>query len=402
VGCREMIMGRRAGVRLFVGLACAGLMTSCVGHPAPAPPSSRPAATGVSTGTPRSSASASGPTTPASHIAPVFAMYYLWWDRQHWTSRLGRDYPLTGADQPLPASLDASGCATRTGYRGNVETDISPGLAYNQSNPAVISEDLRQAAATGLTGFAVNWAGTGAPGQSASSTALNTRLNDVFAAAQRLNSAGTPFKIILNYQSSARRLTTSQFINDLDYFVSTYGNNPVLDHSFSPLPEVIMAGTWKYTDADLATISRALRGRLYLIGDEKPSSWDDARAKYLDGTSYYWSSQNPITNPSSFETLRKFAELVRTTPNPDGRPKTWLAPFTPGYNAMLRYHSTTCVPRDDGRTMHALFEGNAESHPDGWTLISWNEITEGTYVVPLKRYGMNYLRELKSILRPHR
>jgi hypothetical protein len=329
-------------------------------------------------------------------------MYYLWWDRGHWTSHLGRDYPLSAADQRLPATLDASGCATRTGYRGNVETDISPGLTYDQSNPAVIARDLRLGAAAGLTGFAVNWVGTGASKQSPSSSTLNTRLQNVFTAAERMNSAGTPFKIILNYQSSARRLTTSQFINDLGYFVSTYGNSPVLDHSFSSLPEVIMAGTWKYTDTELAAISQSLRSRLYLIGDEKPSSWDAARAKYLDGTSYYWSSQNPITNPSSFATLQRFADLVRATPNPDGRPKTWLAPFTPGYNAMLLYHSNTCVPRDNGRTMRELFDGNAASRPDGWTLISWNEITEGTYVVPLKRYGDKYVRELASILRAGR
>ena len=377
------------GVGLLVAVAIAGLVSSCVGHTAHAPSSVGHASTG-----PRG--------TPSGHVAPAFAMYYLWWDRRHWTSRLGQAYPIAGADQPLPATLDGSGCATRTDYRGNVETDISPGLAYDQSDPAVITDDLRLAATTGLTGFAVNWAGAGVPNQTVSSTELNTRLNNVFAAAQRLNAEGTSFKIMLNYQSSARRLTTSQFINDLDYFASTYGKSPALDHSFSPLPEVIMAGTWKYSDAELATISRALRGRLYLIGDEKPSSWDSARAKYLDGTSYYWSSQNPITNPSSFATLEKFAAVVRATPNPDGRPKTWLAPFTPGYNAMLRYNSTTCVPRNNGETMRALFDGNAASRPDGWTLISWNEITEGTYVVPLKRYGTKYVRELRSLLHGHR
>jgi hypothetical protein len=48
--------------------------------------------------------------------------------------------------------------------------------------------------------------------------------------------------------------------------------------------------------------------------------------------------------------------------------------------------------------MRSLFAGNSASHPDGWTLISWNEITEGTYVVPLLRYGKTYLNVLKSII----
>jgi hypothetical protein len=393
-GLKKLLVTRsHLGVAVPILVAC--LLSSCV-HQGTSTPTPTTAAATRSPGLP------SGSTTTPGRRAPVFAIYYLWWDRQHWTSRLGRSYPSTGTGQVLPATLDASGCATRTDYPGNVETDVSPGLSYDQDNPATITRDVRLAAQTGLAGFVVNWVGTGAPNQNPSATSLNTRLGEVFAAVHQINSEGTPFKIILNYQSSARRLATSQFINDFGYFVSTYGKDPALDHSFSPLPEVVMAGTWKYSDKDLATISRALRGRMYLIGDEKPSSWDKARAEYLDGTSYYWSSQNPIANSSSFATLRRFAASVRATLNPDGRHKTWLAPFTPGYNAMLLYHTPTCVPRDGGKTMRALFTGNAASQPDGWTLISWNEITEGTYVVPLLRYGTKYLELLTSILRAGR
>jgi hypothetical protein len=387
----------------FVATLLSGL-TSCVGHGAThttaPPPSTIPTGTTSSTPSalPSSSATPSGSPTVPSGAAPVFAFYYLWWDRRHWTSHLGA-YPYNRTGEPLPASLGASQCATVSGYRGNVETDVSPGLRYDQSNPATIIDDVRLAARTGLTGFLVNWVGTGQPQQSPSASSLDTRLKYVISAVHQVNAEGLPFKIILNYQSSARRLSTTQFVNDFNYFLSAYGSDPALDHSFSPLPEVVMAGTWKYSDAELATISKPFRGRMYLIGDEKPSSWDAARAQYLDGTSYYWSSQNPITNAKSFDTLTSFAQTVRATPNPDGRPKTWLAPFTPGYNAMLLYHTKTCVPRDGGRTMRTLFAGNAASRPDGWTLISWNEITEGTYVVPLTRYGTEYLDVLRSILR---
>ena len=49
------------------------------------------------------------------------------------------------------------------------------------------------------------------------------------------------------------------------------------------------------------------------------------------------------------------------------------------------------MPRDNGATLQALFDGNAAGDPDGWLLISWNEITEGTYVTPeLQRYGGAY------------
>lgn len=383
-----------AGLVVSVLLAC--VLSSCVTSKSPAPTLSNRASTHTPTGTP---ASSTATTAPSGRRVPVFAIYYLWWDRQHWVSRLGRGYPTTGAHQPLPATLNAAGCGTVTAYPGNMETDVSRGLVYDQNNPATIAQDVRLAAHTGLSGFIVNWVGTGAPHQTPSSTSLNTRLGHVFAAVHEINAEGIPFKIILNYQSSARKLSTTQFTNDFDYFLSTYGTDPALDHSFSTLPEVVMAGTWKYTDNDVATIWHGFHNRMYLIGDEKPSSWDHARAQYLDGTSYYWSSQNPIKNASSFTTLKHFAATVRASRNPDGRPKTWLAPFTPGYNAMLLYGTSTCVPRDDGRTMRTLFAGNAASDPDGWTLISWNEITEGTYIVPLQRYGTRYVDVLKSLLR---
>ena len=351
---------------------------------------------GQSSRSSRSSAASRG--HPALSRVPVFAIYYMWWDRQHWLSHLGRRYPATAAAAPLPATLDRSGCGAVSRYPGNVETDVSRGLAYDQSKPQTITRDVRLAAQAGLAGFVVNWVGTGQPAQTPRSSSYDTRLQWMFDAVHALNAAGTRFTLILNYQSSAKRRSTTQFARDFGYFLSRYGRDPALDHRYSTRPEVVMAGTWKYTDGEITAISRQFRSHLYLIGDEKPSSWDATRAQYLDGTSYYWSSQNPVKNPRSFATLQHFAATVRATRNPDGRPKTWLAPFSPGYNASLLYHTPTCVPRDNGRTMTTLFAGNTASDPDGWTLISWNEITEGTYVVPLVRYGPTYVDRLRALL----
>jgi hypothetical protein len=360
-------------------------------HTAGSPPSAGPPAGG---------SGPSGSVSPTGHT-PIFAIYYMWWDRQHWLSRLGPAYPVA-AGWPLPATVSGDGCGTVNKFAANKETDISPGLRYDQSDPATIDNDVRLAAKAGLDGFVVNWIGTGRPDQTVTSSDYNQRLKYMFDAVHRLDAAGGHFSIMLNYQSSAKKLQVAQFVADLGYFSRTYGNDPVLDHRFSKRVEVVMAGTWKYTDAQVAQISQALRPSFYLIGDEKPSTWDAARETYLDGTSYYWSSQNPAKNPSSFATLEQFAATVRSHPNPDGTPKTWLAPFTPGYNAMLLYGTSTCVPRDNGQTMRTLFEGNARSRPDGWTLISWNEISEGSYVVPLSRYGTAYVDDLAAITQANR
>ncbi len=382
----------------MVALLAALLLAGCTGSGAPR--------AGSVSGSPPPPAATSAPAPApvgANVPAPVFAFYYMWWDRSHWLSRLGPAYPAAEAEAAsLPASLDARGCGATTAYPGNVETDISLGLAYDQSDPATIRRDVEQAAAAGLTGFLVNWIGTGQPGQGASSSAYDQRLANVFDAVHAVNAAGHRFRVILNYQSSAKVIPVNQIVTDVEWFTRTYGQDPALDHTWSSRPEVLLSGSWKYSDVDLGQVSRALRPNAYIIGDEKPSSWGAGRAAALDGVSYYWSSQDPYRNPASFATLTRFAKDVRATRNPDGTAKTWLSPFTPGYNAALLYKTPTCVPRDDGKTMQVLFAGNRASGPDGWTFISWNEISEGSYVVPLQRYGTKYVDDLAMLLRQGR
>ena len=91
------------------------------------------------------------------------------------------------------------------------------------------------------------------------------------------------------------------------------------------------------------------------------------------------------------------ADRVRSTRNPDGSKKVWLAPLAPGYNPVLLHGGDTCVPRNNGDTMRRLFLGNLASQPDGWLLISWNEIAEGSHIVPLTRWGNAYLDVVRSI-----
>lgn len=336
--------------------------------------------------------SAQSAEIPASVIGPVFPVYYLWWTGNHWRDRLGPNYPYTAARSPLPAALDTTGCATRNRYAGNTLTDVSQHLAYDQTQASVIDADVRLAATLGVTGFAVNWNGTGQATQTPTDDADNRRLEWVFESVRRLNAEGTPFRLVLNYKGSANVLPPEVIINDLRYVLDRYGTDPVLDHTWSPLVEVVWAGSWKYTDAEIAAVRNATWGAVYLIGDEKPTTWNAARAVNLDGASYYWSSQNPYKNPSSFRQLAVWAELLRS------QGKVWLAPLTPGYNAQLLYGTSTCVPRNDGQTMHDLYIGNARSNPDGWLFISWNEIAEGSYIVPLTRYGTRYTDRLADLI----
>ncbi len=143
----------------------------------------------------------------------------------------------------------------------------------------------------------------------------------------------------------------------------------------------------------------AVRSKALLLGDETSASWTAARAASLDGDSYYWSSQDPVKNPQSFAQLRSLAATVRASgPNPDGSAKVWLAPLTPGFSPKLLTGSSTCVPRRGGQTLIDVYKGNATTSPSAFTLISWNEISEGSYIKPMRRYGNTFTDATSRIM----
>jgi hypothetical protein len=206
-----------------------------------------------------------------------------------------------------------------------------------------------------------------------------------------------PFSLVLSYKASAKVLPLSTILADLAYYRDHYASDPA-QYLLNGKPVVIFQGSHKYDDATLAAVAAAFGDTFRIIGDETPDTYTQQRGADMYGASYYWSTQDPSTNPESFGQLRDLAKAVRATPpNPDGSPKVWWAPFTPGYDGIL-LGDTTCIPRRDGDTMRMLFRGNATSNPDGWTLISWNEYAEGTYVDPMQRYGDRFLHALEGLL----
>ena len=128
-------------------------------------------------------------------------------------------------------------------------TDVSQGLAYDQSKQSVIEQDVRQAAGAGLAGFSVNWAGAGTSGQTLASNIYNQRLQWVVDAVHEVDAEGIPFKLHLNYKSAGHRSST-QITNDLNYFADRYRTDPALDHRYSPKPEMVWTGGSGYSDAE--------------------------------------------------------------------------------------------------------------------------------------------------------
>ena len=350
-------------------------------------------------GPPPASAAATGSTatsrTKAAHR--MFAYYYLWWSTRHWHDRLGGSYPYGSSPLPLPATLGSNGCDPTSRFSGNHLLDV-PRALWTQDNAATIERDVHKAIRAGLAGFAVDWVGTGARAQTPRSSSYNRRLAALVRVVNKVRREGKRFSLWVSYESSARMLSTRHIVNDLRYLARTYRGNAAFNRSNGHRPTVILVGSRKYDTRALATISRSARRHFYLVGDENWDTWTRARARHLDGDQYYWSSQDPYRNPHSFDQLATLAAKVRHSGrNPDGSRKRWFAPLAPGFNTQLA-GGDTCVPRKGGRTLKTLYAGNARTRPDGWVVISWNEITENTYLVPMQRYGRQSTSTLRSII----
>ena len=219
---------------------------------------------GVSTGLP---VTPSGPGAPAADTTPhgMYAYYYLWWSSSHWQSSLGPNFPFNRSPLPLPATLDASGCNPSSLYSGNVETD-SPAALFSQDDPGQINYDVQSAIAAGLTGFAVDWNGTGTPGQTPASDSENARLDMLVHAVDRAQAAGQDFHLWISYKASATILTQSAITADLGYLTSQYGHDPAFDRSNGGKPTLIWVGSYKYPLSVVAPVTTQFRPSWYLVG----------------------------------------------------------------------------------------------------------------------------------------
>jgi hypothetical protein len=336
-------------------------------------------------GTSSSGSSQHGITTGQASSAPegMYAYYYLWWSTKHWQDSLGSSFPYSRSPLPLPATLDAGGCNPSSSYSGNVETD-TPASLFTEDDPAQITYDVQSAIAAGLSGFAVDWKGTGSSGQTAGSAAESQRLAMLVQAVDQAQAQGHNFHLWISYEASDAILSQSTMQGDLSYLTSQYAGNPAFDRSNGGKPTFVWVGSYKYSNSAVAAISAQFRSSWYFVGGYQWNQWNSTVAQYFDADSPYWSSQDPWGNSQSFQQLASLASTLHA----EG--KKYFAPLSPGFDRELD-GSNGCVPRDNGATLDAIFHGNSSGNPDGWMLISWNEITEGTYVTPeLQRYGAAY------------
>jgi len=271
---------------------------------------------------------------------PVFAYYYVWFRPGSW-DRAKTDLPLLGA--------------------------------YDSADPAVVAQHIRWAREAGINGFIVSWK---------HEARLDAPLALLVDEARRQN-----FKLILLYEGldfQRNPLPVSQVSSDLQWFLATYGSNPVFD--VWGQPAVIWSGTWKFSSPDVAKVRATLRARakVLLLGSERSASDFAARSALFDGDAYYWSSADPQLTPGYQKRLDDLAAAVRAS---GGR---WVAPIVPGFDARL-VGGSSVVSRRSGDTYRASWAGAVSSDPSALGIISWNEFSENSHIEPSRSNQYSYL-----------
>ena len=342
-------------------------------------------------------APAPGPAAPTSN-APFFVHYYLWWTNLHWHDKLGPNYPFGTVPPPLPATMGGDGCSATSLYPGNQLLDIPQAGLYTQDDPATFDLNIQQAAAVGIQGFVVSWAGLGTPDQTPDSYGFNRRLESLAGRVAAYNAAhANKFYLIIGYDGASdggtpRSATWIQ--NDWNYLLSRHENDPVFQVPYyGNKPVLVLENSWRFSAAAVGAAVGPFTSRAVVIGDEHGLNyWNRGVSPYFAGASWYWSAQDPYGNPQSFSQIAAFAAQLRA----EG--KLWFAPMTGGFNTAALGGGSTCIPRNNGQTIQMTYDGNKASNPNGWFFISWNEYFENTYIEPSVRYGSRSLDVLQSII----
>ena len=315
---------------------------------------------------------------------PVYVYYYLWWSSNHWKNKLGANYPYSASPLPLPARTDTNGCSAVSNYTGNQLLDV-PTRLVSQDEAGAIEADIRLAKGAGVAGFWLNWSGDGTTTQTRTSVTYTPRLAEAFAASARVGG----FRNWVSYKAASMPSST-YIINDLNFLYNQFKNETAWER-IDGKPVVTFTGSRKYSDADVLRISNAVRDRMYLVGDETRATLTPTRIAMFDAITYYWSTQDPYGNPQSFNQIKEMGDKVHAAG------KRWYAPLNPGYNSSL-LDGGTCIPRRNGDTLRSVWNGNLASRPDGWGMISWNEIAENSHIKPMQKWGNTYLNVLASLI----
>jgi hypothetical protein len=279
----------------------------------------------------------------AGSPTPLLAYYYIWFTPSSW-SRGKTDIPLLGR--------------------------------YSSDDARVMRQHIRWAKAAGIGGFLVSWKST---------PSLDDRLARLIDVADVER-----FRLGIVYEGldfHRRPLPIATVRHDLERFARTFAR----DRAFRIFdrPVVVWSGTWRYTNAQIRSVTKHLRGRLLLLASAKNVDDYERVASLFEGDAYYWSSVNPRRHTGYARKLRKLSAAVHAHGG------LWIAPAAPGFDSRL-VGGTSVVERHGGDTLRRELNTAASSSPDAIAVISWNEFSENTAVEPSRAYGSTALNVIAA------
>jgi hypothetical protein len=280
----------------------------------------------------------------AGSPTPLLAYYYIWFTPSSW-SRGKLDLPLLGR--------------------------------YSSDDTEVMRQHVRWAKSAGITGFLVSWKST-------------PSLDDRLARLIRIADA-QQFRLGIVYEGldfHRRPLKIAKVRHDFERFADSFARDRAFTIFDRPL--VIWSGSWRYSNAQIRSVTQRLRGRLLLLASAKNVDDYERVASLFDGEAYYWSSVNPRRHTGYARKLRQLSAAVHA------RRGLWIAPAAPGFDSRL-VGGTSVVPRHDGDTLRRELNAAAASSPDAIGVISWNEFSENTFVEPSRAYGSTALNVIAAV-----
>ncbi|HEX6506000.1 MAG TPA: hypothetical protein VF221_00055 [Chloroflexota bacterium] len=287
---------------------------------------------------------------------PVLAFYYSWYHPTSWCRCQMSDLPLT---------------------------------RYESSDNATIDRQLTQASQAGITGFITSWPGPGNT-QDANLVKLLARI----AAHDRRT--GANFVSSLYFESDADAIR-SNLAGAMRYAIQHYTADQHFFHwqgkpvifIWHPIGNGRTLSTWA-----------ALRQRLdpghHLIWLAEGT--DTSLLSVFDGLHLFSAAYWGLLDGTIGSVDQSFRSRIDAYSAAHGTHRIWAAGVQPGYDdtRVPGRVGTYRVPRKQGATYRASWQGAISSRPDWITISTFNEWFEGSMIEPSVTYGTYYLTLTKQ------
>lgn len=293
------------------------------------------------------------PTSTVNPNRPVLAFYYPWYSPSTWCSCTMTDLPPTH---------------------------------YNSDDEATIERQVNQAAGAGVTGVISSWWGQ--------QDHTNANFAKVLAYSARLEqTTGFHFASTIYFESDAPALQgLNTIVSQLRYVISHYASSPYFFH-WRGKPVIFF---WHpLANGRTLALWRQIRGQ---VDPHNTMIWsaegtDLSSLAVFDGIHLFSAAYWGILHNNINAVDQGFRAKIDAYNRANHTQKIWAAGVLPGANDSKVPGRTnpTIVPRNNGASYRASWNGALSSNPDWITITSFNEWFEGTMIEPSVSYGTMYL-----------